>query len=498
MERDMSPCRHTGCLVALFAAAGGCGGDDVAFDAGAEMEAGLDGELPDAPSDAGGMIDAGPAMDAGPMDAAAGDAGAEDAGEDAGATDAGVMDGGAMDGGPPDAGTTDGGAMDGGAMDAGFPDAGLADAGPGDGGMPLVAGLSAGARHTCAWLDDGTAHCWGNNAQGQLGDGTTDGAAMPVAVVDIAAVTAIAAGDLHTCALVSGGAAYCWGTNLVGQLGVGASTPASSSMPLAVMGITGASSIVAGAQHTCVLLAGGTARCWGQNQQGRLGDGTTTSPRRAPVAVMGLSGATALAAGGAHTCAVLTDGTATCWGLGSHGERGDGTTTTSRSVAGTPVSGLADVTAITAGGSHSCALLGDGTVWCWGWNGSGQVGDGGSMTAARPLPVAVPGLSNAVAVEAGESHSCAVLDGGSARCWGANGRGQLGDGTMMQRPTPNTFMISGVASLAAGGTFAVSAPPAHTCALLTDGTAHCTGNNDDGQLGDGTMMPRTTPVAVSW
>jgi len=217
---------------------------------------------------------------------------------------------------------------------------------------------------------------------------------------------AVSAGESYTCALMSDSTGRCWGHNLHGQLGDGSYTR-SSLVPVTVSGLTGSVAISAGAHHACALLSDGTVKCWGANNFGQLGDGTDTESK-VPVAVSDLSGAVAVSAGGLHTCAVLSDETVKCWGLNNHGQLGDGVTHelcpfyyegSDCSHLPVPVQGLTGVMAVSAGASHACALLSDGTVWCWGGNRSGQLGDGisdhpdcdepGEFDDCSPVPVPV-------------------------------------------------------------------------------------------------------------
>jgi alpha-tubulin suppressor-like RCC1 family protein len=216
--------------------------------------------------------------------------------------------------------------------------------------------------------------------------------------------------------------------------------------------------------------------CWGSNASGQLGDGTTTT-RRTPVAVTGLPPAVAISAGSRHTCALVSDGTVACWGGNRNGQLGDGTT--ARRLMPVPVQDLTDAVAIAAGGEYACALTSEGTVRCWGSDHYGQLGDGGQLSenAIKSRPVAVVGMSNAVAISTGDFHACAVLSDGAAVCWGDR---WLGDGNVDGSPAP-----VGVVRLT--DVVEISASHYHTCALLADGTARCWGSSEYGQVGHGEL-----------
>ncbi len=329
-----------------------------------------------------------------------------------------------------------------------------------------------GNGHNCAILADATVHCWGGGASGRLGNGTTTDSPTPVPVTGLTGVHSVSAGVNHTCA-VAGGMGHCWGDNEFGQLGDG--TQQAALTPVAVSGLTGALSISAGGAHTCAKLGDGTIKCWGRNTSGQLGIGSNADSA-VPVAVKGLSGVVSVGAGNAYTCALMSDSTVFCWGLNFHGQLGNGTNDDSATPVAVP--GLSGVEAVVASGlSHTCALMSDGTVRCWGRNDFGQLGDG--TTANASTPITVPGVSGATAVSTGWSHTCALLSDGSVVCWGRNNQGQLGDGTRVDSTAP--VLVNGLANVQA-----VAAGLDHTCALITDGTVRCWGFNQVGEIGDGT------------
>lgn len=350
-----------------------------------------------------------------------------------------------------------------------------------------VVAISSGKLHTCALTTTGGVKCWGNNKTGQLGDGTSEIKRTPSEVIGLAnGVTDMSAGGDHTCAVIAG-KALCWGYNVYGQLGDG--TRADKTRPADVADLSnGVVTISAGGWHTCALISEGGVKCWGGNSSGQLGDGTTTD-RAAPVPVVALSnGVAAISAGEQHTCALTDAGGVKCWGYNDHGQLGDGTTT-NRS---TPVDviGLGSgIIALSAGGYHTCALTSIGGIFCWGWNGAGQLGNG--STADRYTPANPVGLeSGTAAIQAGFGHTCALLAAGRVMCWGNNNVGQLGDGTTVNKVAPVDVpgLGSGMIALASGG--------GSSCAVTPAGGVKCWGRNDLGQLGDGTSTNRNVPVDV--
>jgi alpha-tubulin suppressor-like RCC1 family protein len=353
-----------------------------------------------------------------------------------------------------------------------------------------VAALSTGSAHTCALTSSGGVMCWGDNSLGQVGDGTNTPRLTPVPVSGLAGgVAAITSGFLHTCALMTSGGAECWGFDVFGQLGDGATS--SRSTPAAVSGLAHAVfAVSAGYDQTCAVTTDGGAQCWGSDQYGQLGTGRTFL-RPAAEDVAGLtSGVAALAVGSDHGCVVTAAGGVQCWGQNYYGQLGDHTYSSRATPAG--VSGLTSgIAAVTAGGFHSCALTGSGGLQCWGYNGDGELGD--ATIDTRSSPVGVVGLiSGVAAVVAADLHTCALTSAGGVKCWGLNGSGQLGDGTTINRSTPVDVMglTSGVVAVAVG-------PAAdHSCAVTSAGALKCWGNNNNGQLGDGTTTDRATPVDV--
>jgi alpha-tubulin suppressor-like RCC1 family protein len=347
--------------------------------------------------------------------------------------------------------------------------------------------VSAGGEYTCVRLPDGTVQCAGRNQFGQLANGTLNNSSVLGAVTGLTTATRVIAGDEFACALLADATARCWGLGEKGQRGDGTLTQMST-VPVSVSGLAGAAAVTAGYNHACALLTDGTMRCWGANDYGQLGNPFTPPPGSSvPVAVSGITGATAITAGAFHTCAVLRDSTLRCWGQNDLGQLGNGTFTSSS----TPVTvrGTTGATGIAGGGAHTCALLVDGTVQCWGNNYQGQLGDGTSIPSSTP--VRVVGITGASAVAAGWQHTCAPLRDGTVQCWGENAFGQLGDGTMRNSSTPVPVVgIAGAVGVTSGWWH-------HSCALLATGMVRCWGVNEWGQFGNGTTTSSSTPVTMS-
>ena len=371
-----------------------------------------------------------------------------------------------------------------------------------------VTAISAGGLHSCLLNATGGLKCWGLNGLGQLGDGRNcvTICTTPVDVIGLGGgVAAIGTGIFHTCALTTAGGVKCWGSNAFGQLGDGTTTERAT--PVDVVGLTsGVADISAGSRHTCALTAAGGIKCWGYNFYSQLGDGTSGfgNDRTTPVDVVGLeSGVSAVALGDLHSCALTTAGSVKCWGYNATGQLGNGTTSFSQTVPVDAVGLTSGIAAISAGARHTCALTTVGGVQCWGANQFGQLGDG--TTSLRTTPVAVVGLGGGVAaVAAGAVHTCALTTAGAVKCWGDNDVGQLGDGTTADRSAPADVsgLSDGVAAIAVGGVHfeAIPAITGHTCAATTAGAVKCWGGNSVGQLGNGASGApgdaNSTPIDV--
>jgi alpha-tubulin suppressor-like RCC1 family protein len=375
-------------------------------------------------------------------------------------------------------------------------------------------GLTVGRYHACALLTQGAIRCWGFGAEGRLGygntanigDDETPAAAGPVEVGGPTA--AVSAGEGHTCALLVVGDVRCWGFGGDGRLGTGSvdnigddELPTSTPLPVFLGQTHKALSITTGRSHTCVVLDDHTVRCWGFGFDGRLGYGNTNDigddelPGDQPPVKLGAGRtATAVAAGDAHTCALLDDATVRCWGFAGYGQLGYSSRLTfsdtgTPDLAG-PVALGRGAVAITTGNFHTCALLDNGTVRCWGFGGDGELGYGNTLNIGddeHPStvdPVDLGPGRTAVAIDAGGDHTCAVLDDGTVRCWGAGRGGQLGYASTANIGDDETPGSVGPVDLGPGRTaVAISAGGNSTCARLDDGSVRCWGSGNAGLLG---------------
>jgi alpha-tubulin suppressor-like RCC1 family protein len=329
-------------------------------------------------------------------------------------------------------------------------------------GLSGVQAIAAGGRHDLALLSDGTVMAWGDDTFGQLGNGVASAngdSEAPAPVSGLSGVTAVAAGEEHSLALLSDGTVMAWGDNAEGQLGDGGTT--SSAVPVAVEGLTGVQAIAAGSLFSLALLSNGTVMSWGSNAEGQLGDDSLANSD-VPVPVQGLTGVTAISAGGRFALALLSGHTVMSWGDNSDDQLGDGmdVSTQSLSTVPVPVVNITGVQAISAGFQHAVALLSDGTAMDWGDNGFFQLArpngfPGGISDSDTPLTV--PGLPKATSIATGGLFSLAVVAGGKVMSWGDDSFGQLGNGSDVTGPSVVTVSgLSGVTALAAGGESALA------------------------------------------
>lgn len=376
--------------------------------------------------------------------------------------------------------------------------------------------VATGDRHSCAVTGTGDLFCWGDNAEGQLGDGTTSPSTVPVAVASADTFTAVEAGGAHTCALTVDGDALCWGANGLGQLGDGTTTGSSS--PVAVSGGITFTSLSAGLRHTCGINQMDLAYCWGVDDTEQVGAQTTETctPGTSSLAcstspLLAFQGLQSVSAGIFGTCGVTTADEGVCWGE-NVGQFGDGTSTGTEPSAVVAYDGIT-LDALEVGAAYSCGLEPGGDLSCSGLNTAGQLGDGSTTSSSDPVAVS-GGLGFAsVKLNAGNTifaHSCGVTPSGDAYCWGANDAGQLG------ASSSETCSVSGGPSVACsttpvavsgglsfsevdpGGLGAFTSPSGgHTCGVTTDDVLYCWGANDLGQLGDGTTTSRSTPTLVT-
>ena len=352
-------------------------------------------------------------------------------------------------------------------------------------GLTGVLAVAAGNSFTVALKEDGTVWAWGRNVEGELGDGTTISRSTPAQVKGLTDVKQVSAGGTHVLARRGDGTVWSWGSNFFGELGD--EVPART-LPAPVPGLTSVAEVAAGGYHSLARTEAGVVLAWGRNDSGQLGDGTTSESyggRARPMPIAGLDNVEQLSGGGFISVARKSDGSLWAWGENSHGEVGDGTTITrSRPALITSLNGVAGVS---AGFSYTVARKNDGSVWAWGWSPYYRFPDG--MDGVRPTPVQLPGIANLSQIAAGIYHSLALGSDGGLWGWGANDAGALGDGTTESRPTPTrVFGVSGITMVAVGAAFSVG--------LRGDRTVLTWGDNSWGQLGNGAITFRTTPTLV--
>jgi alpha-tubulin suppressor-like RCC1 family protein len=368
-----------------------------------------------------------------------------------------------------------------------------------------ILAIATGTSHTCVVASDNNAYCWGLNTNGQLGNNSTSESHVPVpvdtsGVLSGKSVVSIQVGTSHTCVIADDNNAYCWGLNTSGQLGDNSTTE--SHVPVAVYtsGVLSGKTILslsAGNIHNCVVASDNNAYCWGNGGNGRLGN-NSGSQSQVPVAVNTagvLSGKTiaSIAAGSSHTCAIASDSLLYCWGYNANGYLGNNSTTQSQVPVAVDTSGALNgkiMTSVSSKFYDTCALSSDSQVYCWGNNGSAQLGVGDVMVRLTPQRVAtyLPGRKIGVegktilAVSNGYFHTCAIASDSQAYCWGYNSDGQLGGGTTFASSIgPHVVAVDTSGVLSGKTIVSISASYYHTCAIASDNQAYCWGSGGGGK-----------------
>ena len=370
-------------------------------------------------------------------------------------------------------------------------------------GIADAVDVSAGWEHTCAVHATGEVSCWGDDTNGELGNGEiSDQVPLPVKAEGITDATAVTAGHLHTCALRSTGEIACWGRNHDGQLGNGemGSDDANSAVPVAVLEITDAVTVSAGGEHTCAVHATGEVSCWGDNFGGELGSGQNGNEfdSAVPVKVAGISDAVDVSSDQLHTCVLREGGSMSCWGDNTYGQLGGGDAlvfTINQTLANSPVDvlGIDDATGISAGSGFTCVTRQGGQALCWGRNNVGQLGSPDTQNIDVGLtPTPVLDVDDAVSVSAGTTHACVLRESREVSCWGSNFHGQLGNALGGEVSTEQV-QVQGVSDAVD-----VSSSFRHTCATHATGEVSCWGQTWKGRSGDdatGDAAPLPVKVA---
>jgi len=348
-----------------------------------------------------------------------------------------------------------------------------------------LAQFDGGDLHSAAVKSNGTVWTWGDNQFGELGDGSTIDHHSPEQALNVSNMVGVACGSGFTLALKNDGTVWAWGRNANGELGDGTTTSTTSAH--VVPGVSNIMSVVAGAQCSFALSSNGTVFAWGDNSSGQLGDNSTTDRHSAGL-VSGITNAIMLSAGDNSVMALRSDGLVFAWGGNGNGQAGVGSTGNIKKLP-VQVNTISNVLMIASGANFSFALDTNGVVWAWGGNGSGQLGDGTTTTRSSPIVNINLSFQHVVSMTAGENHSLFVFANGTAEACGGNGQGQLGDGTVTDRHTP--VAVSGISQ---GVT--IRAGSKHSLIANGDLSLETWGDNSNGQLGDGTQADRHTPVTV--
>jgi len=356
------------------------------------------------------------------------------------------------------------------------------------GGANNWASISAGLLHTCGiFAKSGKLMCWGSSANGRLGDNNLSiDRATPVSISGGGIWKQVSAGA-HTCAIKSDDTLWCWGPNSSGQVGDN-TTILSRMLPTTVSGGGAWKQVSTGEFHTCAIKSNDTLWCWGSNANGRTGLNTTAGTTLVPTGISGGGTWKYISAGNAHTCGIKSDDTLWCWGLNTNGRLGDNSQT-QRQIP-TAVNGGGSWKNVSTGAAHTCGIKSNDTLWCWGLNTGGQLGD--NSTTQRLIPTAINGGGSWKQVAAGSVHTCGIKSDDTIFCWGTNADGQLGDTTTDARLVPT--------ALSGGGTWSsVDTYGKHVCATsLGAKVISCWGQGSEGQRGDNvTELNSASPALVS-
>lgn len=352
--------------------------------------------------------------------------------------------------------------------------------------------IAGGGQHSLVIRSDKTVKAYGYNLYGQLGNGTNTDSNLPIPLSSLTAVKAIAGGHHHSLALKNDGTVWTWGYNLYGQLGNGTSgLGTESNIPVLVNSLMNITAIAGGSDHSLVLKSDGTVWAWGNNSYGQLGNGTNGpgTDSNVPVPVSSLTGIIAIAGGGEHSVALKNDGTVWTWGHNAFGGLGNGTNGPGTdSNVPVQVSSLSGITAVAAGGYHSFALKNDSTVWAWGYNLYGELGNGNNTNSNTPVPVS--SFTSVIGIAGGYDHSLALKNDGTVWAWGYNLYGRLGNGNNTDSNVPvQVNSLSGITAIAGGH--------AHSLFLKDDCTVWTCGYNGYGELGNGNNISSNVPLKVT-
>ncbi|MDP3630641.1 MAG: prepilin-type N-terminal cleavage/methylation domain-containing protein [Actinomycetota bacterium] len=373
--------------------------------------------------------------------------------------------------------------------------------------------VAAGSHHSCAITSEGQAYCWGWGGNGRLGNNSSTNSSVPVAVSSAGVLNgktlkSISIGGSHACAIASDNQAYCWGNNINGQLGNNTTTGGSVPVAVSIVGVLSGKtvkSISVGSDHTCAIASDNLAYCWGTGGNGQLGNASTANTS-VPVAVSTggvLSGLTvkSIVAGGGYTCAIASDNQAYCWGLGNQGQLGNNTSSNTSVPVTVSSSGALSgktIKSVAPGWSHTCAIASDNQAYCWGNGTNGQLGNGASSTSLVPVAVSTSGAFSGKTIKsiaAGDYYyTCALASDNQVYCWGIPTYGVLGNNLGASSPVPVAVSTSGVLS---GKTVqSITTGFGHVCALSSDNQIYCWGAGTLGQLGNSSFADSPIPVTV--